>query len=109
VTIAAVTGTGPHGAGLASGLTNTAQAFLVGAGFAVAGAILAFVLISSQDSREHSVQTVELHVANDPAAVDEKLRRAGISANTNVGLVSHTGCVPQFARSRAVPPDHGNR
>jgi EmrB/QacA subfamily drug resistance transporter len=95
VTIAAVTGTRPHEAGLASGLINTAQqlggaiglailatiansrtqslfhsgvhdpsvaltkgfdrAFLVGAGFAVAGAILAFVLISSQDSREHSV------------------------------------------------------
>jgi hypothetical protein len=30
------------------------QAFLVGAGFAVAGAILAFVLISSRDSHEHS-------------------------------------------------------
>jgi EmrB/QacA subfamily drug resistance transporter len=94
VTIAAVAGTGPHEAGLASGLTNTAQqlggalglailatiansrtqslfhsgvrnasvaltkgfdrAFLVGAGFAVAAAILAFVLISSRDSREHS-------------------------------------------------------
>jgi hypothetical protein len=95
VTIAAVTGTRPHEAGLASGLINTAQriggglglailatiansrtqslshsgvhdpsvaltkgfdrAFLVGAGFAFAGAILAFVLISSRDSREHSV------------------------------------------------------
>ena len=31
------------------------QAFLVGAGFAVAGAILAFVLISSRDSRGHSL------------------------------------------------------
>lgn len=30
------------------------QAFLVGAGFAVAGAILAAVLISSRDSHEHS-------------------------------------------------------
>jgi hypothetical protein len=30
------------------------RAFLVGAGFAVAGAILAAVLISSRDSREHS-------------------------------------------------------
>ena len=95
VTIAAVTGTRPHEAGLASGLTNTAQqlggalglailatiansrtqslfdsgvndpsvaltegferAFLVGAGFALTGAILAFLLISSKDSREHSL------------------------------------------------------
>jgi hypothetical protein len=30
------------------------RAFLVGAGFAVAGAILAAVLISSHDSHEHS-------------------------------------------------------
>ncbi len=94
VTIAAVTGTKPHEAGLASGLINTSQqvggalglailatvansrtqsllhtgvhntsvaltkgydrAFLVGAGFAIVGAILAAVLISSRDSREHS-------------------------------------------------------
>jgi EmrB/QacA subfamily drug resistance transporter len=94
VTIAAVTGTRPDEAGLASGLINTSQqvggalglailatiansrtqsvlhagmhsatvaltkgfdrAFLVGAGFAVLGAILAAVLISSRDSREHS-------------------------------------------------------
>jgi MFS family permease len=95
VTIAAVTGTEPHEAGLASGLINTSQqiggalglailatvansrtqsllhagvhnpavaltkgferAFLIGAGFAVVGAILAAVLISSRDSRQHAV------------------------------------------------------
>jgi EmrB/QacA subfamily drug resistance transporter len=94
VTIAAVTGTEPQEAGLASGLINTSQqvggalglailatvansrtqsllhtgahnpavaltkgfdrAFLVGAGFAIAGAILTAVLISSRDSREHA-------------------------------------------------------
>jgi EmrB/QacA subfamily drug resistance transporter len=93
VTIAAVTGTEPREAGLASGLINTSQqvggalglailatvansrtqdvmhagvhsttvaltkgydrAFLFGAGFAVLGAILAAVLISSRDSRDH--------------------------------------------------------
>ncbi|MBV9685422.1 MAG: MFS transporter [Solirubrobacterales bacterium] len=94
ITIAAVTGTKPREAGLASGLINTSQqvggalglailatiansqtqsqlhsdihnisvaltkgfdrAFLVGAGFALAGAILAALLISSRDSREHA-------------------------------------------------------
>ncbi|HTU96950.1 MAG TPA: MFS transporter, partial [Solirubrobacteraceae bacterium] len=94
VTIAAVTGTEPQEAGLASGLINTSQqvggalglailatvansrtqdlltagvhntavaltkgfdrAFLIGAGFAVVGAILTLVLISSRDSREHA-------------------------------------------------------
>lgn len=93
VTIAAVTGTEAHEAGLASGLINTAQqvggalglailasiatsstkdaftdgadqataltqgfadAFTVGACFAVAGAVLAALLISSRDSQEHA-------------------------------------------------------
>ncbi len=94
VTIAAVSGTRPHEAGLASGLVNTAQqvggalglailatvantrtkdvlqagghshaealtsgferAFMVGAGFALLGAVLTLVLISSRESREHS-------------------------------------------------------
>jgi EmrB/QacA subfamily drug resistance transporter len=94
VTIAALTGTTPREAGLASGLINTSQqvggalglailatvansytkslihagshhgtealtkgfdrAFMVGAGFAVAGAILTSLLISSRDSREHA-------------------------------------------------------
>jgi EmrB/QacA subfamily drug resistance transporter len=104
VTIAAVTGTEPHEAGLASGLINTSQqvggalglailatvansrtqsllhagvhnksialtkgfdrAFLVGAGFAILGAILTALLISSRDSREHSVAA-----RSTPAAV----------------------------------------
>jgi EmrB/QacA subfamily drug resistance transporter len=94
VTIAAVTGTRPQEAGLASGLINTSQqvggalglailatvansrtqnllhagghdpvvaltrgfdrAFLVGAGFALAGAILTALLVSSRDSREQA-------------------------------------------------------
>jgi predicted MFS family arabinose efflux permease len=94
VTIAAMTGTAPREAGLASGLINAStqiggalglailatvansrtkavaiagqhnplisltkgfdRAFLVGAGFAIAGAILAAVLIDSQDSREQA-------------------------------------------------------
>ncbi|HEY3727288.1 MAG TPA: MFS transporter [Solirubrobacteraceae bacterium] len=105
VTIAAVTGTRPHEAGLASGLINTAQqvggalglailataansrtqsvlhggihdatvaltkgydrAFLIGCGFAVVGAILAAVMISSRDSREHA----EAAAGEEPVAV----------------------------------------
>jgi sugar phosphate permease len=103
VTIAAVTGTKPQEAGLASGLVNTAQqvggalglailasvansrtnsvlhagqhnlaialtkgferAFLVGAGFALAGAVLTIVLISSRDSRAHSLAARSEHSA----------------------------------------------
>jgi EmrB/QacA subfamily drug resistance transporter len=105
VTIAAVSGTAPHEAGLASGLINTSQqvggalglailatvansrtqslfhtgvhnpavaltkgfdrAFLIGAAFALAGALLATVMISGRDSRRH----VEAAKAPEPEAV----------------------------------------
>jgi EmrB/QacA subfamily drug resistance transporter len=108
VTIAAVTGTRPHEAGLASGLVNTAQqvggalglailatvansrtkdlvhagqhnagialtkgferAFLVGSGFALVGALLTIVLISSRDSRAHSLAARSESADAPPAA-----------------------------------------
>jgi EmrB/QacA subfamily drug resistance transporter len=107
VTIAAVTGTKPQEAGLASGLINTSQqvggalglailatvansrtqsllhagthssvvaltkgfdrAFLVGAGFALAGAILTAVLISSRDSREQAAAAQSGEAVATPA------------------------------------------
>ena len=111
VTIAAVTGTRPQEAGLASGLVNTAQqvggalglailatiadsrtksilaagghdpadaltkgfqrAFLTGSGFALAGAILAVLLISSRDSREHSESARGLAPAGAAAIAEQ--------------------------------------
>jgi predicted MFS family arabinose efflux permease len=108
VTIAAVTGTEPQEAGLASGLINTSQqvggalglailatvansrtqdilssgvhntaialtkgferAFLIGAGFAVVGAILTVLLISSKDSRDHAKAASSMDAAASQAA-----------------------------------------
>jgi hypothetical protein len=42
------------------------QAFLVGAGFAIAGALLAALLISSRDSRDHSLAARSEDAASVP-------------------------------------------
>lgn len=107
VTIAAMSGTIPEEAGLASGLINTSQqiggalglailasiansstndafatganqvsalttgfqdAFLIGAFFALAGAVLAALLISSKDSRDHAEAAQAGEVAEVPVA-----------------------------------------
>ena len=44
------------------------RAFLVGAGFAIAGAILAALLISSRDSRNHSKAARSADAAPEPIA-----------------------------------------
>ena len=44
------------------------RAFLVGAGFAIVGAILAAVLISSRDSREHAEAARRGELEAAPAA-----------------------------------------
>ena len=60
--------TGVHSASVA--LTKGFdRAFLVGAGFAIVGAILAAVMISSRDSREHSKAARAGEAAVAPAAV----------------------------------------
>jgi len=58
-------------------------AFLVGAGFAVAGAILAAVLISSRDSHEHSKaarsgQAASADAAAVPVAADPSPSARGV-------------------------------